>query len=133
MIPMKHAMIQYRYFDDSVCNRCIDTERELRSAIEAFTSRCRNVRVELLKQKLSHDKIEKSPTILVDGVDIETILTRSSTPKTSACGECSCIAKKEVSCRSYSSGDTLSQSALLLGLSTYVCNSKRKYFNPCTC
>lgn len=130
---MKRVTVWYQYFDDSICGRCVDTERELRAAIGAFTSRCRNVSISLIKQELSPDEIEKSPTVLVDGVDIEAIMTNSSTPKTSACGECSCVVKKELSCRSYGTDNTLSQSEILLALSTHLCDRNKYYAYPCVC
>lgn len=133
MNTMKRVTVQYQYFDDSVCNRCIDSERKLRVVIGAFTSRCRNVRVELVKQKLSPDDIEKSPTILVEGADIETIANPSSSPQISSCNECSCLTGHDVSCRSYGNNNVLSSSKILYGLVTHICDTKHPFSDPCVC
>lgn len=117
---MKTVNIQYLYFDDEVCGRCKDTEAELKEAINELRNVNQNVRINLEKKRLSRDQIEKSPTILVDGKDLETLVFPISKQQASHCDDCSCLTGEDVSCRSYGKSDRLTKEQILTALENYV-------------
>ncbi len=119
---MKTINIQYLYFDDKVCGRCKDTEAELEQAIGEFGNANQNVRINLEKKRLSRGEIEKSPTILVDGKDLETLLSPNLEKQASHCKDCSCLTGENVSCRSYGSSDQLTKNQILTALENYAIN-----------
>ena|SRR3989339_903815 len=119
---MKTINIQYLYFDDKVCGRCKDTEVELKQAVAEFRNANQNVRINLEKKRLSKGEIEKSPTILVDGLDLETLISPASEQQASHCEDCSCLTGKDVSCRSYGENDQLTKEQILTALENYVRN-----------
>lgn len=116
---MKTVNIQYLYFDDKVCGRCKDTEAELKEAISEFSNTNQNVRINLEKKRLSRGEIEKSPTILVDGKDLETMLSPVSEQQSSHCEDCSCLTGEDVSCRAYGENDQLTKKQILTALESY--------------
>lgn len=117
---MKTVTIQYLYFDDQVCGRCKDTETELKEAIEEIRNANQNIAINLEKKRLSKDQIEKSPTILVDGKDLESLLSPISEQQTSHCDDCSCLTGEDVSCRSYGENDQLTKEQILAALENYI-------------
>ena len=117
---MKTITIQYLYFDDQVCGRCKDTETELKQAVDEFRNANQNVRINLEKKRLSKGEIEKSPTILVDGKDLETMIAPVSKQQSSHCDDCSCLTGENVSCRSYGEGGQLTKKQILTALKNYV-------------
>jgi len=119
---MKTINIQYLYFDDKVCGRCKDTEVELKQAVDEFRNANQNVGINLEKKRLSKGEIEKSPTILVDGKDLETMISPASEQQASHCEDCSCLTGKDVSCRSYGENDQLTKEQILTALENYVRN-----------
>jgi predicted DsbA family dithiol-disulfide isomerase len=119
---MKTINIRYLYFDDKVCGRCKDTEAELKEAIAEFSNANQNVRINLEKKRLSRREIEKSPTILVDGKDMEALLSPTSEQQSNHCEDCSCLTGKDVSCRSYGEREQLTKDQILTALESYVRN-----------
>ena len=117
---MKTVNIQYLYFDDKVCGRCKDTEVELKQAVAEFRNTNQNVGINLEKKRLSKGEIEKSPTILVDGKDLETMISPASEQQTSHCEDCSCLTGEDVSCRSYGKSEQLTKDQILTTLNNYV-------------
>lgn len=117
---MKTINIQYLFFDDKVCGRCKDTEMELRKAIDELQAADNDIRINLEKKRLPREKIEKSPTILVDGNDLETLLSPASKQRASHCEDCSCLAGEDVSCRSYGGNGQLTKEQILTTLKSYI-------------
>ena len=70
--------IEFQYYDKTTCNRCASTEesiqlslRELKDAINKV-----NLEIDLEEKKLPQSKIHLSPSILINGKDIEEIVNR---------------------------------------------------------
>ena len=119
---MKKINIKYLYFDDQVCDRCKDTEAELKQAVAEFRNANQNVKINLQKKRLSKGEIEKSPTILVDEKDLEALLYPVFRKRRSHCEDCSCLTGENVSCRSYGKSDRLTKEQILTALKNYVGN-----------
>lgn len=117
---MKTINIQYLFFDDKVCGRCKDTEMELKETISELQAANKDVQINLEKKRLPKGKIEKSPTILVDGKDLETLLSPTSKQQSSHCEDCSCLTGEDVSCRSYGENNQLTKAQILTALENYV-------------
>lgn len=119
---MKTINIQYLYFDDKICGRCKDTEKALKETISELQATNKDVHIHLEKQRLSKEEIKKSPTILVNGKDLETLLSPTSEQQASHCEDCSCLTGEDVSCRSYGEKDKLEKTQVLAALKNYVEN-----------
>lgn len=119
---MKTVNIKYLYFDDKVCGRCRDTETTLTEAINELRENNNDIQIHLEKKRLLKGEIEKSPTILVDGKDLEFLLSPVSQQQASHCDDCSCLTGEDVSCRSYGKSDRLTKEQILNALADYVEN-----------
>lgn len=119
---MKTINVKYLYFDNKVCGRCKDTETELKEAISELQTTNKNILIDLEKKRLPKGKIEKSPTILVDGKDLENLLSPTSQQQANHCDDCSCLTGEDVSCRSYGKSDRLTKEQILTALENYVRN-----------
>lgn len=117
---MKTINIRYLYFDDQVCGRCKDTEMELKEAISELKAANKDIRINMEKKRLPRGEIEKSPTILVDGKDLETMLSPASKQQASHCEDCSCLTGEDVSCRSYGGNGQLTKEQILPTLKSYI-------------
>lgn len=114
---VKRINIKFLFFDDKTCSRCKTIEDFLNSAIAKFKQSHRNVEINLEKQKLAEILIEKSPTILLDGKDLETyLLPTEKEIQSSPCQDCSCLVGKPVSCRTYGNNESLSEEQILIAL-----------------
>lgn len=117
---MKTVNIRYLFFDDRVCDRCKDTEAELKEAIDELQAANKDIRINLEKKRLPREEIEKSPTILVDGKDLESLLSPISEQQASHCDDCSCLTGEDVSCRSYGENGQLTKEQILTTLKSYI-------------
>lgn len=94
----------------------------MKEAISELQTANTDIRINLEKKRLLKGKIEKSPTILVDGKDLETLLSPTSKQQASHCEDCSCLTGEDVSCRSYGENDQLTKAQILNALADYVEN-----------
>lgn len=95
--------IEFLYYDKTTCKRCISTDRsvrltlkELRKAIEGT-----KVKINFKEKKLPSSKIHLSPTILINGKDIEKVLNRNSKLKSNLCSDCCKLSGHSVNCRTF--------------------------------
>jgi len=98
--------IEFLYYDKATCKRCISTDRsvrltlkELRKVIESS-----KVKISFKENKLSKSKIHLSPTILINGKDIEKIVNKHSKLKSNVCSDCCQLIGRSVNCRTFNYG-----------------------------
>jgi hypothetical protein len=72
--------IDFLYYDKTLCKRCIITDKPLELTFKELRDVIRNskMKVILKKRKLPESKIHLSPTILINGRDIEKLLNKNS-------------------------------------------------------
>ena len=117
---MRKINIAFLYFDDKICSRCAMSEDNLNEAINQFKRTHRDFEIVVKKQKLPRRKIEESPTILLDGTDLESYIPSASKPKSDHCDDCSCLLDSSVSCRTYGNDKAVSKSQILMALEKYI-------------
>lgn len=111
MIKNKKLKIDFLYLDLSVCKRCQATDKVLDKALDELREKIRDVKeLTVNKIKIKSDKEAKkynfirSPTIKINGVDIEEILTGKLEIKDNYCE--SCVGGCGKSCLRVTSGGT---------------------------
>ncbi len=104
---MKQLTIDFLYLDLSVCDRCQATDKVLDEALSGMRGLLPS-RVTINKFRVSKDEVDesfRSPTIRINGRDIEEILfnefniTRDQ--KDSECKPCSDVCEEDTRCRVY--------------------------------
>lgn len=101
----KQIDIKVLFFDEKECFRCKSTISILEEAINAFQLLHPLVKINYKKSKVPEEKITISPTILINNIDLESlILKQDFVKKVSECKDCSCIVNKKVCCRDYQEG-----------------------------
>jgi len=116
----KKINIEFLFFDDKVCGRCKTTEDFLNEALEEFKQLHTGVEVMIKRQKLSKEDIKKSPTILLDNVDVELYLSPNFAQKSDNCPDCSCLIGQSVFCRTYGNNENLSKEQILEALEKHL-------------
>jgi len=116
----KKINIKFLFFNDKVCGRCKITDDFLNGALEEFKQRHMDVEIMIKRQKLSKEDIKKSPTILLDNIDLELYLSSNFTQKSDNCRDCSCLIGQSVSCRTYGNNENLSKEQILEALEKHL-------------
>ncbi|HUT96220.1 MAG TPA: DUF2703 domain-containing protein [Candidatus Paceibacterota bacterium] len=94
---IKKLKIDFLYLDLSTCERCGATDEVLDDALNELKPELRGVKVVIKKTKIENDEEAKkydfvrSPTIRINGVDIEKILTGKLDVKDNYCESCASI------------------------------------------
>jgi len=125
---MRQINIDFLFYDDQSCSRCKNTKDSLISALKKFKKKHKEVNAKIRRQKLSLGKIEKSPTILINGVDLESYLVSQPQPHSSHCNDCSCITRESVNCRTYNEQNYLSEDQILLALEKHLKKKSHKKY-----
>jgi len=98
--------IEFLYFDKSSCDRCKATDRSIAGALKELKGVLKEsgADFELVERRLDESQLERSPTILINGRDIEAVVggTAASKSACSACAACSGLVGRPASCRSFS-------------------------------
>jgi len=71
--------ITFLYYDKTTCKRCISTDRSVKLTLKELKKAIKSakVKIELKERKLPESKIHLSPTILINGKDIEKFLNKN--------------------------------------------------------
>lgn len=94
---IKKLKIDFLYLDLSTCERCGATDKVLDDALSELKPELKGVEVIVNKTKIENDEEAKkhdfvrSPTIRINGVDIEKILTGRLNVKDNYCESCANI------------------------------------------
>ena len=102
-MPKKKLNVEFRFFDRNTCSRCKTTdknvEKTLRDLREALSEA--GVEVELKTTKLPARKLNESNSVLINGKDIEEIVSEGNDSRFTSCRGCSTLSKSPCNCRAY--------------------------------
>lgn len=102
---MKTITLEWFYYDKEgvTCSRCRNSIENIRRVVKKMVTPLKNIKIdiELKEIPLPEEKIHKSNTLKINGIDIEAILQESKSHMTE-CADCSAITGKQVKCISYS-------------------------------
>jgi len=95
--------IEFLYYDKTTCERCASTDKAVKLTLKELKKviKSTNVKIDLKEKKLPESKIHLSPTILINGKDIEKILNKNSKSKTNLCSDCCQLIGNSVNCRTF--------------------------------
>jgi hypothetical protein len=85
--------IEFLYYNKTTCERCASTEKSLKEL--------KKTGIKFTEKRLTKEKIHISPTILINGKDIEKILNKRTRKKANLCKDCCQLAGKKVNCRTF--------------------------------
>ena len=95
--------IEFLYYDKNSCERC----RVSSKSLSATMSELRNViktspeEIILKETKLPASKLLQSPTILINGKDVETLVNGKKDRTSNECSDCCSLVGRSVNCRSF--------------------------------
>lgn len=105
---MKKLNIDFLYLDLSCCERCRSTDEELDEVLMELRQELRVIdHLTVNKIRISNEEDEKklglkrSPTIRLNGMDIEEIVTGKIEISDNYCGSCSDVCGEETNCRTF--------------------------------
>ncbi len=95
--------IEFRYYDKAACSRCVATNKSVKLSLKELKNAIINakLKVDLKEKKLPKSKIHLSPSILINGKDIEQLVNKKSKLKSNECKDCCQIAGIPVNCRTF--------------------------------
>jgi len=95
--------IEFLYYDKTTCKRCTSTDKAVKLTLKELKKAVKstNVKIDLKEKKLPESKIHLSPSILINGKDIEKILNKNSKSKTNLCSDCCQLIGNSVNCRTF--------------------------------
>lgn len=102
-MPKKKLNVEFRFFDRNACSRCRTTdknvEKTLRDLREALSES--GVEVELKTTKLPASKLNESNSVLINGKDVEELVSRGRNSRFTSCRGCGTLSKSPCNCRAY--------------------------------
>ena len=75
--------IEFLYYDKTDCKRCVATYKAVKQAIKEL-----ELPIKLTEKKLPKSKTGISPSVRINGKDIEMVLHRKAKLKTNSCFDC---------------------------------------------
>ena len=99
--------IEFLYYDKTICKRCVSTYKSLELTLKELKKAVKNtkVKIDFKERKLPASKIHLSPSILINGKDIEKLVNKNSKLKSNACSDCCQSTGRSVNCRTFSYRD----------------------------
>lgn len=95
--------IEFLYYGKTVCRRCISTDRSVRLTLKGLKEAIKNseMKIDFKERKLPESKIHLSPSILINGRDVEKMVNKDSRLKSNACSDCCQSTGRSVNCRTF--------------------------------
>ena len=95
--------IEFLYYDKTSCKRCASTDKAVKMALLELKKALKDAKVKavLKERRLPESRIRLSPSVLINGRDVEKILGRSSKLKSNVCSDCCRLAGHPVNCRTF--------------------------------
>jgi hypothetical protein len=95
--------IQFLYYDKTACKRCASTDKSVKQTLKELKAAMKNTKqaIELKETKLPESKLNLSPSILINGKDIEIILNKRKKPASNHCESCCKMVGRTVQCRTF--------------------------------
>ncbi len=95
--------IEFLYYNKTICKRCSSTDisvkltlRELKKVIKS-----NKLKISFKERKLPESKTYLSPSILINGEDVEKLVNKSSKQKSNVCSDCCKLIGHSVNCRTF--------------------------------
>jgi hypothetical protein len=95
--------IEFLYYDKINCKRCSSTDKSVKLTLRELKKAIKDTKLKInFKEKeLSESKIHLSPTVLINGKDIEKLLNKNSKLKSNVCMDCCQLSGHSVNCRTF--------------------------------
>lgn len=95
--------IEFLYYDKTTCKRCASTDRSVKLTLRELKKAMKNTKLKInfKERKLSKSKIHLSPSILINGKDVEKIVGKNSKLKSNVCSDCCQLTGSSVNCRTF--------------------------------
>jgi hypothetical protein len=95
--------IEFLYFDKTACERCASTDKSVKQTLKELKAAMKNVKqdIEFIETKLPESKLRMSPSVLINGKDIEIILNKRKKPASNDCTDCCKMVGRQVRCRTF--------------------------------
>jgi len=95
--------IEFLYYDKVTCKRCNSTDNSVRLTLKELKKVIEktNVKIDFKERKLPKSKIHLSPSILINGKDIEKFVNKKSRLKSNVCSDCCKLVGSSVNCRTF--------------------------------
>jgi len=95
--------IEFLYYNKTVCKRCASTDKSVKQTLKELKAAMKNTKqaIELKETKLPESKLNLSPSILINGKDIEIILNKRKKPVSNHCKSCCKMVGHQVRCRTF--------------------------------
>jgi len=95
--------IEFLYYDKNSCKRCFSTAKSVRLTLKELKKAMKDtkVKIDFKEKRLPKSKIHLSPTILINGKDIEKVLNKNSGLKSNLCSDCCQLIGHSVNCRTF--------------------------------
>lgn len=96
--------IEFLYYDKINCERCSSTDKSVKLTLRELKKAIKDTKLEInfKEKKLPESKIHLSPSILINGKDIEKLLNKNSRFKSNVCTDCCQLIGRSVNCRNFS-------------------------------
>lgn len=95
--------IEFQYYNKTTCNRCASTNKSVKLSLKELKNAIKNasLKIDFKEKKLPISKIHLSPSILINGKDIEKWVNKNSKLKANHCSDCCQLAGHPVNCRTF--------------------------------
>ena len=95
--------IEFLYYDRTTCRRCISTDRSVKLTLKELKKVMKDVKVKIdfKERKLPKSKTHLSPSILINGKDVEKLVSKNSRLKSNVCSDCCQLTGHPVNCRTF--------------------------------
>jgi hypothetical protein len=95
--------IEFRYYNKISCSRCKATDKSIQKVLHNLKNAIKGTdeKVKLKETILPESKMNLSPSILINGKDIESIVNKKKILKSNKCSDCCKMAGHSVQCRTF--------------------------------
>ncbi len=95
--------IEFLYYNKTSRSRCCSTDKAVRQSLKELKSAISTtgLKIDFSERKLPLSTVHLSPSILINGVDMEKIVNKDSSLKSNACTDCCRLAGHPVNCRTF--------------------------------
>lgn len=96
--------IEFLYYDKAKCKRCISTDKSIKLTLRELKKAIKDtkMKIDFKERKLPKSKIHLSPSILINGKDVEKLVNKNSRLKFNVCSDCCQLTGHPVNCRTFS-------------------------------
>ncbi|MFH1065825.1 MAG: DUF2703 domain-containing protein [Nanoarchaeota archaeon] len=95
--------IEFQFYNKTTCKRCNSTNKSIKLTLKELKNAIKSskLKINLKEKKLPESKIHLSPSLIINGKDIEKIVNKSSKLQSNICSDCCQLAGHSVNCRKF--------------------------------